>query len=103
MLEVDHRTVGRDLETDVSKQEKTRTENVESETIVSTPFSKSGDDMIRHDPEALTLYSELVTEQPGRRWETDNHDSVIAYNISNKKVSAGTSKPYALRKVGLLL
>jgi len=59
--------------------------------------------MIRHDPEALTLYSELVTEQPGRRWETDNHDSVIAYNISNKKVSAGTSKPYALRKVGLLL
>ena len=56
-------------------------------------------DMIRHDAEALTLYSELVTEQPGRRWETDNHDSVIAYNISNKKVSAGTSRPYALRKL----
>jgi len=49
-------------------------------------------DMIRHDAEALTLYSELVTAKP----HIHKDDT---YNVSIKKADAGNAKPYALRKL----
>ena len=55
--------------------------------------------MIRHDAEALTLYSELVTAKP--HIHKDDSDNVTIINDGR-----GNAKPYALRKlhkVGLLL
>ena len=49
-------------------------------------------DMIRHDAEALTLYSELVTAKP--HIHKSDSDNITIINDDR-----GTSKPYALRKL----
>ena len=107
LLEVSQMTVSRDLETDVSKQEKTRTENVESETIVSTPFSKSGDDIIKAEKSEVASTEKKINREieieeikaspvvdPGGKYDTVIIDPPWPYGTKYDPNGRRAANPY---------